>query len=290
MPGCSEPFLADSAHQLNWTRAFTQAYSITPWITPSAWKLVACVTIAQAVAGACQGTVGEIGVHHGSGIGLLGALADAGEPLWMLDIFEQSANIDHSGNGNETIVHETVLKVANRKVQTVLIMSSTALRMEHTPDPLFRMIHVDGSHLSSISLSDLRWASRALSPLGVLVLNDVNHKRWLGPGRATRAFFNLFDASYKELRPLAYSGKKLALCRTEAHSALRDALLRGRRDVSFAHNWHLVFPEELDLASADPGCRVGADETLARAEPPCALPAANFSTVITRQKKLLHVF
>ena len=246
---------------------------------------MACITLAQAVAGACQGTVGEIGVHHGSGLGLLGALADAEEPLWMLDLFDQGANIDRSGNGNEAIAHGTVLKVANRKVRTVLRTSSTSLRPEHTPDPPFRMVHVDGSHLSAVSLSDLRWAAAALSPLGVLVLDDVNHKRWLGPGRAARAFFSLFDATYQELRPLAYSGKKLALCRTAAHAALLDAMLRGRREAriaGFARNWRLVLPEDLDLASADPACQVGANDALSRAEPPCALPSANFSTAVAR--------
>lgn len=283
MPGCRVPFLAESVHQLNWTRAFALARATTTWITPSAWQLVACITLAQAVAGACRGTVGEIGVHRGSGLGLLGALADAEEPLWMADLFNQRANIDRSGNGDEAITNGTVLKVANRKVHTVLRTSSTALRPEHVPNPLFRMVHVDGSHLSAIVLSDLRWAAAALAPLGVLVLDDVNHRRWLGPGRATRAFFGLFDAAYQELRPLAYSGKKLALCRTAAHAPLLDALLRNRREArafGFLRNWSLALPQKLDLASADPACQTGANEALSRTEPPCALPAANFRTIV----------
>ena len=201
----------------------------------------------------------------------------------MVDLFNQGANIDRSGNGNEAITHGTVLKVANRKVRTVLRTSSTALRPEHVPKPLFRMVHVDGSHLSAISLSDLRWAAAALAPLGVLVLDDVNHRRWLGPGRAARAFFGLFDAAYQELRPLAYAGKKLALCRTAAHAPLLDALLRNRREArafGFLRNWSLALPEKLDLASADPACQAGANEALSRAEPPCALPAANFRTAV----------
>ena len=92
-------------------------------ITPSSWR----ASRLRRQPDVCHGTIGEIGIHHGSGPGLLCALADAEAHLWMADLFNQGADIDRSGNGDEAIA-DTVITVANRKVHTLLCMFSGGSR------------------------------------------------------------------------------------------------------------------------------------------------------------------
>ena len=281
-PMACRPFLGDVVKRMNWSHALVLARHNTPWITPVAWKLVAAVGLAQSMLGVCQGTIGEIGVHHGAGLALLAALADRSETIWLTDLFDRRSNLDRSGNADEVMVHATVRRIANRSVGQVLRMSSTQLCGDHRPASPFWVLHVDGSHISAVALSDLRWASAAIAEFGVVIMDDVGHGRWLGPGRAVRAFFSLFDG-YSLLRPLAYAGKKLVLCRPRAHAPLLDALKRGStraRGFGFGLRLTLEAPERLALSSKDPTCRAEADATLARAEAPCSLPPGNFSVAV----------
>ena len=232
--------------------------------------------------GSCRGAVGEIGVHRGAGLGLLAAAADSQEEVWMLDLFDQTSNLDRSGNANEDAAHEAVSKIAKRSVRTVLRMSSTMLRLHHVPNPPFRVLHVDGSHLSAVALSDIQWAAAAVSESGVVIVDDVGHKRWLGPSRAVRAYFSLFTG-YAQLQPLAYVGLKLVLCRPETHPSLLAVLLSSlgkTRRLGIGLRLRLESPDRVNLSAKDPLCQPDADPALVRAEPPCRLPRGNFSVAV----------
>ena len=280
------PYMGRELWARNWSSCFVLARQNTPWITPVAWKLVASISLAQSIVGSCQGTVGEIGVHRGAGLGLLAAAADSQEEVWMADLFDQKSNLDRSGNANEVAAHDAVRQIAERSASTVLRMSSTMLRQHHVPNPPFRILHVDGSHLSAVALSDIHWAAAAISQSGVVIVDDVGHRRWLGPSRAVRAYLSLFSG-YAALLPLAYVGLKLVLCRPQTHASLLAVLLRSHgkaRRIGVGLRLRLESPDKVELSAKDPLCQPGSDPALVRAEPPCRLPQGNFSVAVLFEK------
>lgn len=188
----------------------------------------------QGALGAANGTVGEIGVHHGGYFAVLAALAWPGEPLWACDLFDalQGQNLDRSGRGNLATFLRTVRAHTGREDVRLEVRPSYELWRDGVAPPRpFRLLSIDGSHLSLNAFTDLVWATRHVAAGALLILDDVGSARWLGPSRALRAYWHLHDRQYA-LLPLLMTPKKLWLAERAWHTIYWSAIKRIARETT----------------------------------------------------------
>jgi hypothetical protein len=189
------------------------------------WWTVAIATLQQRV-GACEGTVGEVGVHYGDYFIILARMASDHETLWACDVFDdQQYNTDHSGKGNESVFRNNVMRFAARSVENVVRKSSYfLLRDGYLPPTPFRLLSIDGSHTQVATFNDLVWGATCLAEGGILILDDVLHPTWPGVTRGLRAYWHVHDRKYKYLAPIFLGVKKLWLTSRTWHSNYSVAL------------------------------------------------------------------
>ena len=82
----------------------------------------------------------------------------------------------------------------------------------------FTVIHIDGEHSETGTLNDLRAAANAISPDGVIVVDDWHHPMFPGVGSAMHQFMAEGD-----FRMFAITDRKAYLCRSEFHQELQGA-------------------------------------------------------------------
>ncbi|MDQ2846462.1 MAG: class I SAM-dependent methyltransferase [Actinomycetota bacterium] len=159
------------------------------WLRPEAADLIAQLARTQSAVGA----VGEIGVHHGKLFLLLALSRRSGERGVAIDLFEdQEKNVDHSGLGDRTRFVENLNRL-DPSASTVTIHSADSTTLT-TKDLLglsqqsYRLFSVDGGHTAGITRSDLAISSGALTPGGLLILDDYFNVRWPGVSEGTNRF------------------------------------------------------------------------------------------------------
>ena len=123
-------------------------------------------------------------------------------------------------------------------------------RFRVAPPRPFRLLSVDGSHLSLNAFTDLVWGTRHLAPGGLLALDDVASARWLGPSRALRAYWHLHDRLYA-VAPLLLTPKKLWLVQRAWHGRYMRAIAQVARVQTLRPALHNVsFREFADRLGA----------------------------------------
>ena len=166
-----------------------------------------------------RGALVEVGVFHGKSFMPLALLRQPDERCVAIDCFEdQSVNIDRSGEGDGVAFRENVdatMRVccdgapdgggegdAREDWLAILEMDSTRLADDRAPlaraagSPV-RLFSIDGCHTAEATAADLRVASNAMHPEGVVVLDDAFNPDW--PGVVT----GLFDWRRDVLETLA---------------------------------------------------------------------------------------
>ncbi len=207
----------------SWSALATPLPGVKQWAADEDVRLTIALNAAQVDAAVCQGSIGEIGVHHGSYFIVLARLAAATERLWAADVFEgQKLNLDRSGRGDSW---RFIRNVALASGRTDVLLEHTASQFAADPPRPFRFISVDGSHMSTAVFVDLEFAVRNLAPGGIVSLDDIPHQRWVGVARGLRSYWHLRDPGYKKLRPLVIGRAKLFLSSADAHPMLSRSLL-----------------------------------------------------------------
>ena len=125
-----------------------------------------------------SGAVGEIGVHHGMFAIAVAQQAQRGEVMVAADLFDmlQALNVDKSGSGNLRKFLRNMNRFGiDRAAIDVREGLSSSLPATY-PLPL-RLFSVDGGHTTSITASDLAWASCNALDGAIIILDD-----WMNPG------------------------------------------------------------------------------------------------------------
>jgi hypothetical protein len=161
-----------------------------------------------------RGALVEIGVFHGKSFMPLALLRQPGERCVAIDCFEdQSANTDRSGEGDAVAFRKNVDATmraccdggCDAREDWLAVLETDSRLLADDASPLWsaaagspvRLFSIDGCHTAEATAADLRVASNAMHPEGVVVLDDAFNPDW--PGVVT----GLFDWRRDVLETLA---------------------------------------------------------------------------------------
>ncbi|MEO0983692.1 MAG: class I SAM-dependent methyltransferase [Pseudomonadota bacterium] len=200
------------------------------WLVKLSARLIVASAEIQTDAGE-RGGVCEIGVHHGKLFILLYNCLSTDERGLAIDLFDdQAQNTDGSGRGDKEIFLRNLSRFSPDSSKLTIIEANSlkldagALRAEVGA---VRLFSVDGGHTAECAESDLRLAEAALSPCGLVILDDVFNPCW--PGVLTGLARYMADPATR-LTPFLVSPNKVFLARPEA-----IALYRGKLRPAFSY-------------------------------------------------------
>jgi len=177
----------------------------------------------------------EIGVHHGKFFILMNSLIEPPYKSYALDLFEnQALNVDKSGRGNKAVFEANLARYDRHRGSNTVILSGDSTdaasqrQLRGTVGPL-RFISIDGGHSAEHTVSDLRLATELIANEGIVILDDILNRHWLGVMEGTVIFLT----SRPTLVPLAIGNNKLLLCKVSFHQAYSE-MLRSSSLVSKA--------------------------------------------------------
>jgi hypothetical protein len=193
---------------------------------------------------ALDGSLVEIGLHHGkSFIAMCLSLRD-GEKAYGVDLFEQqqSLNLDYSGSGERRAV-ESNLRAAGVNLSAVILdgRSSTSV----SPGDILgsvgpsRFFSIDGGHQLDVVRNDLALAEQTLARHGVIALDDFHRPEWPD---VSAGYFAWFAVRSKPIVPFAIGLNKLYLC-DKSHVSRYQELLRGSEFLRFFYSRDYRFCE-----------------------------------------------
>lgn len=214
------PLFAEGARRRYLSAGLKQ---VEGWLDPLSARFIAEIDRIQQELG-IRGGVGEIGVHHGKLFILLHLMLREGERSFALDVFEQQElNTDRSGRGDrEQFLHNVVRWAGRAELVDIFADSSENVSAEEivARTGRVRIFSVDGGHTEKLTMNDLGIAERALSPGGVVIMDDYFNAHWpdvsCGVGR-------YFRESGTRLRPILICPNKLLLCEAPYAAAYQDA-------------------------------------------------------------------
>lgn len=198
---------------------------VSGWLFPGAIKMLVAIAKAQDTRG-IKGNVAEIGVHYGKLFIVLSLLAQDEEKAVAVDLFaDQARNIEQSGWGDLDLFKENVRRHSNLRRVVVHEGDSTELTsnalIELGGGP-FRLISVDGGHTPEITAHDLATAEGALTPGGVIILDDCFNEMWPGVSEGVHRYFS---GAQRTIVPFASGGNKTLFCARQ-HAAHYIEVLR----------------------------------------------------------------
>ena len=149
-----------------------------------------------------RGALVEIGVFHGKSFMPLALLRQPGERCVAIDCFEdQSANTDRSGEGDAVAFRKNVDATmraccdggCDAREDWLAVLETDSRLLADDASPLraaagspVRLFSIDGCHTAEATAADLRVASSAMHPEGVVVVDDAFNPDW--PGVVTGMF------------------------------------------------------------------------------------------------------
>jgi FkbM family methyltransferase len=182
---------------------------------------------------ALDGSLVEIGLHHGqSFIALCLSLRD-GQRAYGIDLFEQqSLNLDRSGKGDRSTVEKN-LQAAGVDLAAI-ILDARASTSVTSGDILgsvgaARFFSIDGGHQREVVRSDLLLAEQTLAEHGVVALDDFLRPEWPD---VSAGYFAWFETSSKSIVPFAIGLNKLYLCR-QSYVGRYQQVLRSSEFLKF---------------------------------------------------------
>jgi hypothetical protein len=192
------------------------------------WLELKDLTIVQALSvwqleSHVNGSIAEIGVHHGKLLILLQIWAPLTDPVVGIDLFEerQQENVDRSGSGSLQAFRRNLAEFAAAAGRNVFPVTFNSLEIpvcffhENGFFPV-RLFSVDGGHLEDTAYSDLWTAAASLAPGGVIMLDDFHHSQ--GVFNAAVRFVSTTIALEDPVVPFLQGDNKLYLCRTAWHA------------------------------------------------------------------------
>lgn len=185
-----------------------------------------------------NGSVVEVGVHHGKFYLALDQARRDGERGFALDVFDsQGLNIDKSGKGSLHLFEQHLGRVS-RQPNATRVVAGDSTRLAHSPrvrellSPC-RIFSLDGGHTAGHTASDLRFAESVLTNGGVVLVDDVMNPEWPGVFQGVSAYM----ASSPSLVPFAYAGNKLLLTTLSMHDAVLREYSRAMASYAVCRCW-----------------------------------------------------
>lgn len=170
---------------------------------------------------AVTGSLFEIGVHHGRTSALLGLMAQPGESVVLIDLFEnQEQNLDNSGLGSRHLLGATLERWAPKADYDIRTANSLALDFRDVASLRngARIIHIDGGHYLDVVLNDLQKSEAVLAKCGVVIVDDFMHSGFPEVNEACHVFFG----GQTRLQPVVLGHNKLFLAFEPFADRLRD--------------------------------------------------------------------
>jgi len=196
------------------------------WLERDAVRIIRDAAEVQDAQGV-NGSVAEIGIHHGKLFILLFLLAGPGGQGFACDLFDrQDENTDRSGRGD----YERFLSNLDRHgCPRDAIAIHTGNSLELTPEAVsgridrpVRLFSIDGGHCAQVTRHDLSLAISVLCPGGIAIVDDYFREEW--PGVSEGVMRCLIDHP-GVLAPFAIGGNKILFTTgSERAAAYRESL------------------------------------------------------------------
>lgn len=181
---------------------------------------------------AIQGSVAEIGVHHGKFLIALASLLQDTEQGLALDVFEdQHLNLDASGHGDRAILERNIATYLQDPLK-IKIIKSDSLGLD--PSIILqdvgnvRLFSVDGCHTKQHTENDIYLSQSALAPGGVIIVDDVFNSEWPNVLTGVTAVLN---SPGNTLRPFFAGENKLLLCEHQFVDLYTEELTQFLREL-----------------------------------------------------------
>jgi Methyltransferase domain len=193
--------------------------AVSGWLADGAISAILAISERQKQHG-IEGSVAEIGVHHGKLFILLKNLCAEQEFAIAVDVFEdQHLNPDHSGHGDRDTFEKNLQKHTDGKNIIILTKDSMTLTPDDFGDCKVRIFSVDGSHTAEHTINDLEFATSMLVPGGVVVLDDFYNQDWPG---VQEGFYRFMCRHGQEFAAVAYGDNKMIIASHNDHRFLYD--------------------------------------------------------------------
>jgi predicted O-methyltransferase YrrM len=188
-----------------------QMYAVPGWFHYTDVMLLDLVTQAQE-AHRFEGDILEIGAFYGRSAILLGMLLGPHERLAVCDLFEApfaggAAQEELSRSPTRQPTREEFEHFYRRFHATLPVIhqcASSELPVRLTGCNEFKLIHIDGSHLYEVVEQDIKLARSALTPQGIIVIDDFSSASTAGVAASTWG-----AVLAAELYPLALTDAKM---------------------------------------------------------------------------------
>jgi Methyltransferase domain len=190
---------------------------IDGWLDYTSGHMIGNLSLRQMQLG-IQGSLGEIGVHHGLLFILLALSSSPDERLFAVDVFgRQDLNIDKSGKGSRTWF-DLNTRAAGIDPAQIHVMETSSLDITgqdilEAVGPV-RLMSIDAGHTPECVANDIQLAEVALADGGVAILDDVFNVTWPGVITSLATYW----MSDPQLIPFAASPNKVFACRSHQAS------------------------------------------------------------------------
>ncbi len=163
-----------------------------------------------------SGTVLEIGVYRGKSAIYIAQLLDPDERFFCCDIFEGETEILNSLEIEESYPSLSRRSFEENFMENLgylpdIFQLTSGVFWSELNDILFRMIHIDGSHLYEIVKNDLISATKFIQPsTGIIVVDDFRAQHTVGVSLAVwETIISM------KLRPIVITSAKIYLVKPE---------------------------------------------------------------------------
>ncbi|HUF10249.1 MAG TPA: class I SAM-dependent methyltransferase [Rhodothermales bacterium] len=224
-------FAGNEALKTYATRSHSRVHG---WLTREAIALT-LATFAMQHDFSLNGSVAEIGVHHGRLLILLGLARARADPLLAIDLFgQQEENTSRSGRGSLARFQENLGLHAQGSGDDCIILEANSMKL-NSEDLLnavnrqkFRLFSVDGGHTAECAQHDMTIAFGSLTDGGVVVLDDYFNYQWPGVSEGVMRFAL---ANEDNVIPFAIGGNKVLFTTSREWHSRYLAAIRERLGI-----------------------------------------------------------
>jgi hypothetical protein len=215
------------------TYAMRSNSQVQGWLTREAIALTLATFSIQHDLG-LNGSVAEIGIHHGRLLILMGLARDRNDPLLAIDLFgRQEENTSASGRGVLARFQEN-LGLHAKACSDCIVLEANSLNLSSADllnavkQQRFRMFSVDGGHTAEIAQHDMTIAFGSLMDGGVVVLDDYFNHQWPAVSEGAMRFAM---ANEGNVFPFAIGGNKVLFTTSREWHSRYLAAIRQRLGI-----------------------------------------------------------
>ncbi len=169
-----------------------------------------------------KGGAMEIGIHHGQFYIGLNSLIPANFKSYAIDVFDQTLNIDNSGDGDlEKFLNNLNTYDHHKGENTIIIKGDSTDVSVFKNIEKCHYISVDGGHTPQHVLNDLKIVSTLVTDDGIVIVDDYFNHWW----PSVTEGITYFLMTHPTLVPFATSKNKMWMCKiTKKHKYYNHCL------------------------------------------------------------------